>query len=61
MKTSVLLSTFAVLLAASAVTVTSWPAVEVRTAAPLSVKVNGAPVEVMTLPAPTHCLKQNDA
>ena len=61
MKSFFLLSTFTGLLAASAVTVTSWPAVEVRTSAPLAVKVNGKPVEVMTLPAPTHCLKQNDA
>ena len=61
MKTSVLLFTLAGLLAASAVTVTTWPAVEVRTSAPLAVKVNGKPVEVMTLPAPTHCLKRNDA
>ena len=33
MKTSVLLFTLAGLLAASAVTVTTWPAVEVRTSA----------------------------
>lgn len=41
--------------------VVTWPAVEVRTSAPLAVKVNGKPVDVMTLPGPTHCLKGTDA
>ena len=58
------LSAFSVILCSSLLAageVVTWPAVEVRTCAPLAVKVNGTPVEVMTLPAPTHCLKGENA
>ena len=46
---------------ASAVEVRSWPVPMVRTARPMSVRVNGKPVEVVTIPAPDHCLKGETA
>ena len=46
---------------AAAVEVRSWPAPVVRTSRPLAVRVNGRPVEVVTLPAPDHCLKGENA
>lgn len=41
--------------------VRTWPAPVVRTSRPLSVRVNGKPVEVVTIPAPDHCLKGENA
>ena len=41
--------------------VRTWPAPVVRTARPLSVRVNGTPVEVVSIPAPDHCLKGENA
>ena len=46
---------------ASAAEVRSWPAPVVRTSRPMSVRVNGKPVEVVTIPAPDHCLKGENA
>ena len=53
--------TMAAVLSVSAVEVISWPAPVVRTSRPLSVKVNGKPVEVIHIPAPDHCLQGTDA
>ena len=43
--------------------VVTWPAAPGTTATngAFTVKVNGRPVDVVEIPKPTHCLKDNDA